>query len=108
MPWRWAWSKKWYGWQDWWWEDEIVPRWSEQSSSSSRWFEIEPNVNHSALQFGPSERQLANEQAGKAKGLGTVPLLTTDKRPVMGKKEDGLLMTLMTFNRTYRPHCGLK
>ena len=65
-------------------------------------------MNHSALQFGPSERQLANEQAGKAKGLGTVPLLTTDKRPVMGKKEDGLLMTLMTFNRTYRPHCGLK
>lgn len=108
MPWRWAWSKKWYGWQDWWWEDDIVPRWSEQSSSSSRWFEIEPNVNHSALQFGPSERQLANEQAGKAKGFGTEPLLTTERRPVMGKKEDGLLMTLLTFSRTHRPHCGLK
>ena len=107
MPWRWAWSKKWYGWHDWWWEDEIVPRWSEQSSSSSRWFEIEPNVNHSALQFGPSERQLANERAGKAKGFGTA-LLTRERRPVMGKKEDGLLMTLLTFSRTYRPHCGLK
>ena len=49
-------------------------------------------MNHSALQFGPSERQLANEQAGKAKGFGTEPLLTTDRRPVMGKKEDGWLM----------------